>query len=124
MSYPPFAVTVDIALFTIEDDVFKILLIERGGEPYRGDLALPGGFVLPDEDLDAAAARELKEETGLAEGAWHLEQLAAYGDPATGSTHAHGDRRLLGHHRRSAPSPRRWRCGSRWSRAGGQDRKR
>lgn len=82
MSYPPFAVTVDIALFTIEDDIFKILLIERGGDPYCGDLALPGGFVLPDEDLDAAAARELEEETGLADDSWHLEQLAAYGDPA------------------------------------------
>lgn len=82
MNYPPFAVTVDIALFTIEDDTFKILLIKRGGDPYRGDLALPGGFVRPDEDLDAAAAHELEEETGLAEGAWHLEQLAAYGDSA------------------------------------------
>ena len=82
MNYPPFAVTVDIALFTIEDDTFKILLIERGGDPYRGKLALPGGFVLPDEGLDAAAARELEEETGLTRGAWHLEQLAAYGDPA------------------------------------------
>ena len=82
MAYPPFAVTVDIALFTIEDDTFKILLIERGGDPYRGHLALPGGFVLPDEGLEAAAARELEEETGLAGGAWHLEQLAAYGDPA------------------------------------------
>ncbi len=82
MDYPPFAVTVDIALFTIQDEVFSILLIERGGNPYRGELALPGGFVLADEDLGAAAARELEEETGLAAGAWHLEQLAAYGEPA------------------------------------------
>ncbi len=82
MSYPPFAVTVDVVLFTLEDDTFKILLIERGHDPYRGQPALPGGFVLPQEDLDAAAARELEEETGLADGAWTLEQLAAYGAPA------------------------------------------
>ena len=56
MSYPLCAVTVDVALFTIEDDAFKILLIERGGDPYRGKLALPGGFVHRDEGLDAAAA--------------------------------------------------------------------
>ena len=80
--YPPFAVTVDVAIFTIRDDALHVLLIERGGEPFLGASALPGGFVRPDEDLDQAAARELAEETGLTEeGSWHLEQLASYGAP-------------------------------------------
>ena len=81
--YPPFAVTVDLAVFTIRRDALQVLLIERGGEPFRGALALPGGFVQRDEDLYRAAARELAEETGLAAGtdAWHLEQLASYGAP-------------------------------------------
>ena len=80
-AFPPFAVTVDVALFTIRDDALQVLLIERGGEPYRGAWALPGGFVRLHEDLAQAATRELAEETGLAEGARHLEQLAAYGAP-------------------------------------------
>ncbi|MXY22931.1 MAG: NUDIX hydrolase [Acidobacteria bacterium] len=80
-AYPPFAVTVDIAVFTIRDDALHVLLIERGQEPFKGALALPGGFVKPDEDLDEAAARELAEETGLRDGSWHLEQLGSYGAP-------------------------------------------
>ena len=79
--YPPFAVTVDIAIFTIRDDALQVLLIERGKEPFLGALALPGGFVQPDEDLVQAAARELAEETGLRAGSWHLEQLGSYGVP-------------------------------------------
>lgn len=81
--YPPFAVTVDLVVFTIRHDALQVLLIERGGEPFRGALALPGGFVQPDENLDQAAARELAEETGLhaQADAWHLEQLASYGAP-------------------------------------------
>ncbi|WP_238017125.1 NUDIX domain-containing protein [Dactylosporangium sp. AC04546] len=75
-----FAVTVDLVLLTIRDGALSALLIRRAIPPYRGDFALPGGFVLPEEDLDAAAARELAEEAGIA-APGHLEQLASYGTP-------------------------------------------
>lgn len=79
--YPPVAVTVDLVVLTIRDDALKVLLVRRGEDPFAGALALPGGFVRPDEGLTQAAARELAEETRLAVGAAHLEQLASYGDP-------------------------------------------
>jgi 8-oxo-dGTP diphosphatase len=79
--YPPFAVTVDLVVLTIRDDELCALVIKRGAAPYRGRWALAGGFVQPNEGLDDAARRELAEETGLAEGTIHLEQLASYGDP-------------------------------------------
>lgn len=58
--------------------------MERGGEPYKGRWALPGGFVLPRESAEVAARRELAEETGLTRHtvrALHLEQLRTYSDP-------------------------------------------
>jgi len=79
-AFPPFAVTVDIVVFTIDNGVLKVALIERAEEPYKGSLALPGGFVRPDENLREAAIRELAEETGL-HSPEHLEQFGAYGDP-------------------------------------------
>jgi len=79
--FPPVAVTVDLVVLTIRDDRLQALLVRRGEEPFAGALALPGGFVRPDEDLSQAAARELAEETRLSVGAAHLEQLASYGDP-------------------------------------------
>jgi 8-oxo-dGTP diphosphatase len=74
-------VTVDLVVLTIRDGVLNALLIRRGIPPYKGRWALPGGFVLDDEDLPAAAERELREETGVATAAGHLEQLRTYGGP-------------------------------------------
>jgi 8-oxo-dGTP diphosphatase len=76
-----FAVTVDLVVLTIRDGALCALLVRRGLAPYRGRWALPGGFVHADEDLDAAAVRELVEETGVEAAAGHLEQLASYGAP-------------------------------------------
>lgn len=78
---PAFAVTVDLVVLTIRDSALCALLVRRAAAPYRGRWALPGGFVLGDEGLDAAAVRELREETGVAAEAGHLEQLASYGAP-------------------------------------------
>lgn len=79
-AFPPVAVTVDIAILTVRADELCALLVRRGAHPYLGQWALPGGFVGPAEDLDAAAGRELREETGVVAGA-HLEQLRCYGAP-------------------------------------------
>lgn len=78
-AFPPFAVTVDMVVFTIEADSLMVALIERGEQPHKGSLALPGGFVRPNEDLIDTAMRELHEETGLE--VRHLAQLGAYGRP-------------------------------------------
>jgi 8-oxo-dGTP diphosphatase len=81
--WPRPAVTVDVVVFTVEGSFdamkLKVLLVERGGEPFRGNWALPGGFVHEHEDLPAAAARELLEETGLAN--VYIEQVSAVGTP-------------------------------------------
>ncbi|HSE09301.1 MAG TPA: NUDIX domain-containing protein [Nocardioidaceae bacterium] len=79
--HPIFYVTVDIVVLTVRDDKLCALVVERGNEPFQGRWALPGGFVEPDEDLHAAARRELEEETGVGTGAARLEQLASYGAP-------------------------------------------
>ena len=74
------SVTVDVVAFTARADRLHVLLVRRGVWPFAGRWALPGGFVRGDEDLDAAARRELCEETGLA-GAAYLEQLYTFGAP-------------------------------------------
>jgi 8-oxo-dGTP diphosphatase len=79
--HPPFAVAVDLAIFTIRDGALSVLLVERGEEPYAGRWALPGGFVEPDEDAEQAAWRELREETGVDRFPGHLEQLRTYSAP-------------------------------------------
>jgi len=77
--HPRPALTVDCVVFGLDDEDLKVLLIERGGQPFAGAWALPGGFVEMDETLDVAAQRELSEETGL--GKVFLEQLFTFGDP-------------------------------------------
>jgi 8-oxo-dGTP diphosphatase len=79
--HAPVRITVDLVIITIRGDRLHVLLVERDNEPYRGALALPGGFVRPDEALEDAARRELAEETAIEAGRMHLEQLHTYGAP-------------------------------------------
>lgn len=83
------SVTVDDVLFTITyddavnkrslpDKELQVLLVKRGGHPYYGQWALPGGFLQMDEDLDTAAMRELKEETDI--DCTYMEQLYSWGE--------------------------------------------
>jgi 8-oxo-dGTP diphosphatase len=73
--------TVDLAILTVREGCLQVLVIERANEPFRGQAALPGGFLREGEDLPDAARRELAEETGLNDGSLHLEQLETYGTP-------------------------------------------
>src|SRR6266481_3314587 len=75
--YPRAALTVDCVVFGFDEGELKVLLIERGLEPFKGRWALPGGFVRVDETLDEAARRELEEEAGLRN--VFLEQLYTFG---------------------------------------------
>jgi 8-oxo-dGTP diphosphatase len=79
--YPKADHTVDAVVFGIdlEESALKVLLIERGLEPFVGQWALPGGFVGMDEPLDAAVLRELEEETNVKLS--FMEQLFTFGRP-------------------------------------------
>ena len=89
--FPRPSVTVDLAVFTVIDRLLHVLFVRRNEHPFKGHWALPGGFVRVSddrndqgEDLDAAAHRELQEETGLVHGTVanvFLEQFRTFGAP-------------------------------------------
>ncbi len=78
--YPRPAVTVDCVVFGLDQTHYlQVLLIQRRLPPFKGQWALPGGFVRPNEALEEAARRELQEETDVT--GLCLEQLQTYGQP-------------------------------------------
>lgn len=77
--FPRPCLTVDCVVFGLdEQEKLKIMLIKRNLPPYKGEWALPGGFVRMSESLEAAARRELQEETGIEN--LFLEQLYTFGE--------------------------------------------
>ena len=78
--YPRPSLTVDCIIFGLDESSrLKVLLIQRANEPFKQHWALPGGFVDENETLEAAALRELKEETGVSD--VFIEQLFTFGTP-------------------------------------------
>ena len=77
--YPRPAVTTDCVIFGYDGKELKVLLIERGIEPFKGCWAFPGGFLNMDEDALAGARRKLKEETGLEDA--FIEQFHTFSEP-------------------------------------------
>ncbi len=73
------AVSVDVAIFSLRDKDLQILLVRRAHPPYQGRWAIPGGFIQAGESIDAAARRELREETSVQ--SVYLEQLYTFGAP-------------------------------------------
>ena len=76
--YPRPAVTTDCVIFGFDETDLKVLLIERGIEPFKGKRAFPGGFIRIDETSEACARRELFEETGIKD--VFMEQLYTFSD--------------------------------------------
>lgn len=77
--YPHPSVTTDCVIFGFDGSKLRVLLIERGIEPFKGRWAFPGGFLKMDESAEEGALRELKEETGL-EGAY-IRQFHTFSAP-------------------------------------------
>ena len=73
--YPRPAVTADCVVMTREAEP-KVLLIQRGIEPFKGCWAFPGGFMNMNETTEQCAVRELEEETGLKVA--EIKQIGAY----------------------------------------------
>ena len=78
--YPHPSVATDCVIFGFDGMKLKVLLIERGAEPYKGMWAFPGGFMKMDESAEQGALRELKEETNLTP--YYIEQFHCFSDPS------------------------------------------
>ena len=76
--YPHPAMTADCVIFGFDGFSIKVLLIQRGIEPFKGKWALPGGFMNIDETAEECAKRELEEETGLKNAS--VEQFYTFSD--------------------------------------------
>lgn len=77
--YPHPAVTTDCVIFGFDGTRLKVLLVQRGIEPYKGRWAFPGGFMNMDESAEEGALRELHEETGLGEA--YIRQFHTFTEP-------------------------------------------
>jgi len=78
--YPRPMVTVDLVVFGLGPEGLRALFIKRKKDPFAGLWAIPGGYLEIDEAIEAAARRELKEETGLQD-LLVLEEIGVFGDP-------------------------------------------
>lgn len=77
--YPHPSVTTDCVIFGFDGARLRVLLVERGVEPFKGKWALPGGFLRMDESAEQGAKRELQEETGLR--ASYIQQFYTFTEP-------------------------------------------
>lgn len=77
--YPRPSLTTDCVVFGFDGENLKVLLIERGLDPYKGYWALPGGFMRMDETIEQCARRELMEETHVDD--IYLEQFKVFSRP-------------------------------------------
>ena len=77
--YPHPSITTDCVIFGFDGTKLRVLLVERGIEPYKGRWAFPGGFLKMEESAEDGALRELEEETGLKDA--YIKQFHAFSDP-------------------------------------------
>ena len=79
LDYEQPAVTVDLVIFTVNDDMLKVMLVKRTDEPFADSWSIPGGFLKTSESLEDAALRVLKEKAGVEN--VYVEQLYTFGNP-------------------------------------------